>query len=76
MVETIIREAGVVVDIIQIVVPVLVDMVIQVIILILEYMEIWVTILIQVHSIINLSLKEDKVNPIGQFAKFVVKMVI
>ena len=39
-------------------------------------MEIWVTILIQVHSIINLSLKEDKINPIGQFAKFVVKMVI
>ena len=46
MVETIIREAGVVVDIIQIVVPVLVDMVIQVIILILEDMAIRVTILI------------------------------
>ena len=39
-------------------------------------MAIQVTILIQVHSIINLSLKEDKINPIGQFARFVVKMVI
>ena len=76
MVETIIREEGEVMDIMLMVVTILVDMVIQVIILILEYMEIWVTILIQVHSIINLSLKEDKINPIGQFAKFVVKMVI
>ena len=76
MVETIIREAEVVMDTIQMVVTILVDMVIQVIILILEDMAIQVTILIQVHSIINLSLKEDKVNPIGQFAKLVVKLVI